>query len=48
MTAKKFTISVPADVDEALRNAAEADGVAVSTWIARVAQESRCPACAHR
>jgi hypothetical protein len=40
MTARKFTISVPAEVDEALRNAAEADGVAVSTWIARVAQEA--------
>jgi len=25
MTARKFTISVPAEVDEALRNAAEAD-----------------------
>jgi hypothetical protein len=40
MTARKFTISVPAEVDEALRNAAEADGVAVSTWIAQVAQEA--------
>jgi recombinational DNA repair protein RecR len=40
MTARKFTISVPAEVDAALRNAAEADGVAVSTWIARVAQEA--------
>jgi hypothetical protein len=40
MTTRKFTISVPEGIDREIRQAAEAEGVPVSAWIARAAEEA--------
>ncbi len=40
MTAKKFTISVPEEIDAAIRQAAEAEGLPVSAWIAQAAAKA--------
>ena len=40
MTVRKFTISVPEGIDQEIRDAAAAEGVPVSTWIAHAAQEA--------
>lgn len=40
MTARKFTISVPEEIDREIRKAAETEGVPVSAWIAHVAEDA--------
>jgi hypothetical protein len=37
MTARRLSISVPAEVEESIRTAADMAGLPVSTWIAQVA-----------
>jgi len=40
MTVRKFTVSLPADTDEAVRAAAEAEGLTVSAWLAKAARKA--------
>jgi predicted transcriptional regulator len=40
MTARKFTISLPEDTDGAVREAAEAEGLSVSAWLAKAARHA--------
>jgi hypothetical protein len=37
---RKISISLPDDLDEAVREAATADGLTVSTWLARAARRA--------
>lgn len=40
MTARKFTISLPEDLDRTVRSAAAAAGVSVSAWLAQAAAQA--------
>jgi hypothetical protein len=44
MSVEKLSISVPADVAAAVRSAAQAEGIAVSAWVASAAREKTAAA----
>ncbi|HEY0689041.1 MAG TPA: hypothetical protein VGD71_08360 [Kribbella sp.] len=47
MTARKLSISVPADVEETIKAAAAEEGKPVSAWLAEAAVEKAQAAAAH-
>jgi hypothetical protein len=47
MTARKLSISVPAEVEQTIKAAAAAEGVPVSAWLAQAATEKARAAARH-